>query len=37
MQDYILSLTKSTPDKVFVAIEVPHGPVVESFISPVTN
>lgn len=30
MQDYILSLTKSTPDKVFVAIEVPHGPVVES-------
>ena len=31
MQDYILSLTKSTPDKVFVAIEVPHGPVVESF------
>ena len=31
MQDYILSLTGSTPDKVFVAIEVPHGPVVESF------
>jgi len=30
MQDYILSLTKSTPDKVYVAIEVPHGPVVES-------
>lgn len=30
-QDYILSLTGSTPDKVFVAIEVPHGPVVESF------
>lgn len=31
MQDYILSLTGSTPDKVLVAIEVPHGPVVESF------
>jgi transposase len=30
MQDYILSLTGSTPDKVFVAIEVPNGPVVES-------
>jgi transposase len=30
MQDYILSLTGSTPDKVFVAIEVPSGPVVES-------
>src|SRR5262249_46748103 len=30
MQDWILSLTKSTPDRVHVAIEVPHGPVVES-------
>jgi transposase len=30
MQDYILSVTKSTPDNVFVAIEVPYGPVVES-------
>jgi len=30
MQNFILSLTGSTPDKVFVAIEVPHGPVVES-------
>lgn len=29
MQDYILSLTKSRPDQVYVAIEVPHGPVVE--------
>lgn len=30
MQDWILSLTKSRPDQVHVAIEVPHGPVVES-------
>ena len=32
MQDYILSVTKSTPDNVFVAIEVPYGPVVESLV-----
>ena len=32
MQDFILSVTKSTPDKVLVAIEVPYGPVVESLI-----
>jgi transposase len=31
MQDYILALTGSSPDNVVVAIEVPHGPVVESF------
>ncbi len=31
MQDFILELTGSSPENVFVAIEVPHGPVVESF------
>jgi transposase len=31
MQDFIVALTGSSPESVFVAIEVPHGPVVESF------
>src|SRR5690242_15178065 len=31
MQDFIVELTGSSPENVFVAIEVPHGPVVESF------
>jgi hypothetical protein len=30
MAEWILSLTKTSADQVFVAIEVPHGPVIES-------